>query len=149
VQSAEAEIRQRQSSLRDAVSTALSRLLELQGEYTAQKQTLLAGGSSGSTIAAANRLLDPLSQQAEEEVSIIVYCIRLLPLVHTPDPLRGAMFPQQLGMVARIAKAYLAQRRLPGRGLADGLQQALEYVESPLDKMKRAGLGLLSKGFGR
>jgi hypothetical protein len=56
---------------------------------------------------------------------------------------------QQLGVVARIARAYLAQRRLPGRGLADGLQQALEYIESPLDKMKRAGLGLLSKGFGR
>jgi hypothetical protein len=32
---------------------------------------------------------------------------------------------------------------------ADGLLAALEYVESPLDQMKRAGLGLISKGLGR
>lgn len=34
---------------------------------------------------------------------------------------------------------------------ADGqdLLSALEFIESPLDKMKRAGLGLLSKGLGR
>jgi hypothetical protein len=32
---------------------------------------------------------------------------------------------------------------------ADGLLAPREYLESPLDQMKRAGLGLISKGLGR
>jgi hypothetical protein len=70
VQSKEAEIRQRQSSLRDVVSTAMTRLLELQGEYAAQKQGLLAGRNGDAS--AANRLLDLLPQQAEEEVRTVL-----------------------------------------------------------------------------
>lgn len=71
----------------------------------------------------------------------------------------------QGGLVARITHAYLQRRAAIVRsrslfaardgegedeaGERDGLAEALEYIESPLEQMKRAGLGLLSKGLGR
>ena len=36
-----------------------------------------------------------------------------------------------------------------GPSLSDPLVGVLEFVESPLQQMKRAGLGLLSQGLGR
>lgn len=71
--------------------------------------------------------------------------------------------------MARIAQAYLSKRNeilrtqnlfgqhsteTASRGdgtsvLGEGLGRVLELVESPLQKMKRAGLGLLSQGLGR
>jgi hypothetical protein len=69
-----------------------------------------------------------------------------------------------VGVLGRIVQACLFRRvevlrsqSLFGDGSgksstgreADGLLAALEYVESPLDQMKRAGLGLISKGLGR
>jgi len=60
---------------------------------------------------------------------------------------------QLLGLVARVALSYLVLRArslhsLPQRtGLLSGGE--LEYIETAMQKVKRAGLGLLSKGLGR
>jgi len=74
---------------------------------------------------------------------------RYQPLTNRPTP----TMLQLLGLVARVALSYLVLRArslhsLPHRtGLLSGGE--LEYIETAMQKVKRAGLGLLSKGLGR
>ena len=88
-------------------------------------------------------------------------------------------FKQAIGLVARIAQAYLTRRGANQRAQSlfgghietsggfsavtststgkaaaatqeeDPLVEVLEFIEGPLQQIKRAGLGLLSKGLGR
>ena len=78
------------------------------------------------------------------------------------------LFLQSLGLVARIAQCYLLQRQKQhylqypkqlqtgsnaNAGASAGADPlttgVLELIESPMQQVKRAGLGLLSKGLGR
>lgn len=57
-------------------------------------------------------------------------------------------------MVARIVQSYISHRAEllhgdSGHSKRVPLEELFEFVESPLQQMKRAGLGLLSKGLGR
>lgn len=61
---------------------------------------------------------------------------------------------QLLGLVARVAHSYLVLRArslhsLPPHRAALLSGSDLEYIETAMQKVKRAGLGLLSKGLGR
>jgi hypothetical protein len=69
---------------------------------------------------------------------------------------------QVVGLLGRLVQGFLAQRlsssapsnlfyNKEGVMNVNGthLSAVLEYVESPLQQMKRAGLGLLSMGLGR
>ena len=54
---------------------------------------------------------------------------------------------QPHGIVAKMAEEFLSKRT---HSMADTLLlDELQYIESPLQQMKRAGLGLLSHGLGR
>jgi hypothetical protein len=74
-------------------------------------------------------------------------------LDHRSLPAVDIALLQLLGLVARVAHSYLVLRArslhaLPHRaGLLSGGE--LEYIETAMQKVKRAGLGLLSKGLGR
>ena len=54
---------------------------------------------------------------------------------------------EPMGLLAKVAEGYLAKRL--GSQESAALLETLEYIESPLQQMKRAGLGLLSQGLGR
>lgn len=74
-------------------------------------------------------------------LSIYIVLIVLLPF---------NTYSQPLGLFAKLVQAYLTQRDGHSAGVKPTpALDGLEYIESPLQQMKRAGLGLLSQGLGR
>ena len=153
------------SSVRDAVRRSMQSIEHLQSYYKRNrgKRRPTAQDNSMFNLLDGNAFIaNHCNQQKKDALVVAKHNINnneVLLFLKTSSSLSDYVdtqlfLLQLLGLVARVAHAYLVLRVRSSLSPtsstgSDLLEQHMEYVETALQKVKRAGLGLISKGLGR
>eukprot|EP01038_Epipyxis_sp_PR26KG_P007461 gene7461-10171_t len=143
----EEELEQLKSSVHLYISESLNPLIELHNYYCRNNEIIMTSHSTSP----------------HHDLDLTNHPISILSDLIDVDNRDNAKSKEVVGLVARLMKEYLSQRVSKNNlfqaehathsndesGGQHELCKLLEYIESPIQKMKRAGLGMLSMGLGR
>jgi hypothetical protein len=144
--------RQQAAAVRDCVGTVLASVAEMQQLHANSCAALLQSAAASSVEATVSlcSMMNLLSATANTTTSSAAGA--------AASSISSTSSKAGLGLVARTVQEYLLHRARkfaidpssPSSASAvDPLRSCLEFIESPLKKAARAGLGYLARGLGR